>query len=298
VQATDLSREDPEGSSLGADPDNECVPIEQPTVLAVLAIVGTLALWAAALALKRVDRRVLIRGIRNGALIGVVLMIGVALVVAFVLKASESSLFAHSDVAAVLGVGLLVGLMVAGAYLWIGTCLIALGLIFRAKAGWVTAGAWAAVPVIVVSAGFGYVSFKSVQAEASQPQNVTGAATLSLSGARLGDVSVQATATCELDRLGGVAVDASGTSPDNRTVDVSFSVDAGGGNASIQLNVGGVTAGPGKGWNPGPDTMVVQPGSSRSSGTVMLMNIVPLTAQSEPDPTERWSGQFSWTCNG
>ena len=130
----------------------------------IVALGVTAVLWAAAFVLGRVDARVTARGLRNGALIAAALF-GITVVIVTFVYNGRAVFVDTLDLTGAFELGLIVGAVVAVSYLWLGAVLIAIGLIFRSKPQWSTLGAWAAVPVIVVSLGFGYVSYRSVNAE-------------------------------------------------------------------------------------------------------------------------------------
>jgi hypothetical protein len=181
--------------------------------------------------------------------------------------------------------------------------LIAIGLIFRSKPAWTTVGAWAAVPVIVVSLGFGYVSFRSVSDEGSRPTTYLGTAMLELTGDRLGSVSVSVDwAQCQYDSSGAMRLVAGReaghpvTTDDGTPVFLQFDLDSTATKPSIQIVIGKADVEPGKGWDPGT-SISVAPGTIPRDGSVTLTGLVPLTDNGDPDPTERWSGTFSWSCS-
>lgn len=276
-------------SSATSSADNERVGFDFRTVLALAAAVVTVALWATAFALHRVDRAVTLRGLRNGVLVALVLF-----ALTFVV---ETLLFDP-------GLGVLAGLLVAGGYLWLGTTLIPIGLLVGSKRAWTTMGAWAAVPIIVMSAGFGYAAYRAVQQDTTSSVAENGTFSLDLSGARLGSVTINGGASCQLDNRGGLRLEAgagSGTSTlatsDGRSVSIGYAMDSDGTNASFTVSVGPITAIPGEGWAPSPETIEVSPTSTPRAGQATLAAIVPLTVSGTPDRTERWSGSFSWTCS-
>ena len=144
-----------------------------PRIVAFVAIAATVVLWAVAIVLGRVDARVTARGLRNGSLIALVLFAITAVIVALVFN-GRAVFLATLDLTGAVELGLLVGLIVGLGYLWLGSVLIAIGLIFRSKPQWTTLGAWSAVPVIVVAAGFGYTSYRSVAADTSSMERSSG----------------------------------------------------------------------------------------------------------------------------
>lgn len=257
--------------------------------LLVLGAVVTVVLWAAAFAMRRVDREVTIRGLRNGLLVALGLFLVTAILVTMLFDIS---------------LGILVGAVIALGYFWVGAMLIPLGLLFRARPDWTKLGAWVAVPIIVMSAGFGYAAYRAVQEEGAPPTSTNGTVTLSLSGAQLGTVDASGAATCQFDSSGALRLQAGAgiggsalNATDGRPVTIQYAMDANGANRSIQLGVSGVKAVPGQGWDPSPQTIALSPTSTAHAGQVTLSGVVPLDANGEPDPTEVWSGVFSWTCS-
>ncbi len=150
-----------------------------PPVVALILIIATVLLWAAAIILGRVDGRVTARGLRNGALIATALFAITAVIVALVFN-GRAVFLVTLDLAGAIELGLLVGLVVGLGYLWLGSVLIAIGLIFKSKPQWTTLGAWAAVPVVVMAAGFGYASYKSVTSEGAAASSANGSMHLNL----------------------------------------------------------------------------------------------------------------------
>jgi hypothetical protein len=259
--------------------------------LALLILVSVSAgLWAAAIALRRVERDVTLRGLRNGLLAALVLFLVTATLVTFMFDVS---------------LGILVGAVIGLGYFWLGAILIPIGLLFHARPDWTRVGAWVAVPIIVMSAGFGYAAYRAVQQEGAPPTSTNGTVELSLSGARLGTANASGAATCQFDNTGALRLQAGagiGGSPlnatDGRPVTIQYAMDANGANRSIQLGVSGVKAVPGQGWDPSPQTIALSPTSTAHAGQVTLSGMVPLDANGEPNPTEVWSGVFNWTCSG
>jgi hypothetical protein len=272
-----------------------------PRIVVGAAIVLTVILWAAAIVLQRVDARVTARGFRNGSLIAVVLFLIATIVVTIYFNGRTSGLITL-DLPGALAIGVFVGLLVGLGYLWLGGILMAFGLIFKSKPAWSTAGVWAAVPVIVVSLGFGYVSFRSVQQEGSDPSTYLGGVDLELSGAQLGDVHASGKSQCQYDETGAVRVRAGGgvggvalNSDGGVPIYIQFGLDATATQPTIQIMVGRIEADPGNGWQPSLETIAVAPGSTPQHGEAVLSGILPLV-NARPDPTERWSGHFTWSC--
>lgn len=259
-------------------------------IFAGIALTGIL--WAIPIALQRVDARVTARGFRNGSVIATGIFLVSAVIVAILFDQGGAILL-----------GVFVGLILALGYLWLGSLLIAIGLIFRAKPAWTTVGAWAAVPVIVVSVGFGYVSFRSVRDEGSSPPTYLGLVDLEVTGANLGSVHASGDAQCQYDstgavrvKAGTVAADSTLTTEDGRLVSVQFDLDAAASAPSLTLVIGVAEADPGKGWQPSPQTIKLAPGSTPRDGSATLTGLVPLGADAFPDERDRWSGQLTWSC--
>ena len=164
-------------------------------------------------------------------------------------------------------------MLVSFAYLWLGAVLIAVGLIFRSKPAWTTLGAWAAVPVIVVSLGFGYVSFRSVSDQGTQPQTYLGLVDLELSGPTLGTLHASGRAQCQYDSTGAMRLQSgnglNGTTlvtDEGGQLYVQLDVDAHATAAKIEINLGTVEVVPGEGWQPGLDTIGVAPARCHDMG--------------------------------
>ena len=202
--------------------------------------------------------------------------------------------------------GIFVGLLVALGYLWLGGLLIAVGFFFRAKPAWATVGVWAAVPVIVVSLGFGYVSFRSVEQDGSAPTAYRGSVALELTGEKLGPINVTGNGQCQYDGTGALRLRAGGgvggttiATPDGRQVYVQFdprlvherTVDR----RRRRRCRGGARQGVGARARD----------DRRSSGLGNAIR-VSLDAASRPRAvnsgkairsTERWSGKVTWSCS-
>jgi hypothetical protein len=233
--------------------------------IVAVAVVATIVPWAAALALHRVDAGVTLRGLRNGLIVAAALF-----AVVFVL---EAVLFNAQS-------GLLVGLVVGLGYFWIGSTLIPIGLLFKSKPAWTTLGAWAAVPVIVVSLGFGYVSYRSVGTDA--PNNTTANGTIELSFDSLGGpepVTASGVATCTYDSAGNMTLIAGSTgnaavmSTDGRVIQLELDLNANGTVAGLSLTMSGQQSEP---------TLTLDPGAAPRGGHGRLGGPLP--------------GDFNWTC--
>lgn len=273
-----------------------------PWLVGSTVVAVTVVAWLAASALGRVNRTDTLRGLRNGSIVAVVAFLVTTVVVALIFSLRPPTFVSFNGPVAIV-LGALAGVLVALGYMLVGSLLMAIGFIFHAKSGWTTAGAWAAVPVIVVSLGFGYVSFRSVQQEGAPPASSLGSVALQLTGQQLGAVDVNGHAQCEYDGTGSLRLRAGGgvagttiATPDGRQVYVKFSLDGSAIAPSIQAIVGSAEVDPGKGWTPGPDTITLSPGSTTSAGSAALTNLVPVNAKGVPDTTERWSGKVSWSC--
>jgi len=250
-----------------------------PRVVVFVAVALTVLLWAAAIVLGRVDWRVTARGFRNGALIAAGLFAITATIVAFVFN-GRAVFVVTLDLSGAIGLGLLVGAVVAVGYLWMGGLLIAIGLIFKSKPQWTTLGAWAAVPVIVMAAGFGYASFRSVASEGAAASDANGSLHLATSGTPL--ITADGAATCATDAAGTVTIGA-GTSSDPhiisndaRLISVQITMSPDAPNATLVLTIAAI------------DTTdlssVTTAGSGPSAGQLSL---------SAP----AWTGTLSWACN-
>ena len=252
-----------------------------PRIVAFVAIAATVVLWAVAIVMGRVDARVTARGLRNGSLIAFVLFAISAVIVAFVFN-GRAVFLTTLDLTGAIGLGLLVGLIVGLGYLWLGSVLIAIGLIFRSKPQWTTLGAWAAVPVIVVAAGFGYTSYRSVASDSSTSK-ANGLISLSLNGPGTGRISADGSATCSLDSSGtmtitaGTPTEARIITADGRLTSVQIVASADTGGATIeQFSIAGLDL--------APESATTGPGSTTAAGQLQLSG-------------SNWSGTISWSCN-
>jgi hypothetical protein len=248
-------------------------------LLVALAVAVTAVLWVAALALHRVDARVAARGLRNGALVALALFVLSVVIVTLVFNGR--GVFAQPlDLAGAFQLGVLVGAIVAIGYLWLGVVLIAIGLIAGSKPAWTTLGAWVAVPIIVVSLGFGYVSYRSVTTEGQRPQS-NGTISIGIANGQREVVDTNGPASCTTDANGTTTIVA-GTdedphliSGDGRVVSATVTLRPNGQGAGLDLQVAGL------------DTTAVVPttevASSPAAGQLLLSG--PLG-----------TGTLTWTC--
>jgi len=252
------------------------------TLGVIVAVVVTAVLWATAFVLGRVDIRETAHGFRNGALIAAALFAITVVIVTFVYNGR--AVFADTlDLAGAFQLGLIVGAVVAIGYLWLGALLIAIGLIFRSKPQWSALGAWAAVPVIVVSLGFGYVSYRSVNADATASSSVNGTLSISLSTSGQ-DVPLTANgaATCATSPSGVITIHA-GTNAepqivtdDGRVVSAQVTLSPDAPDASLSMTIAGLGL--------SNMTTVTATGSGYAAGQLQV-TALPLT------------GTFTWACN-
>lgn len=248
--------------------------------LAVAAVV-TATLWVVVIALGRVDARVTARGLRNGALIALALFAITVVIVTFVFN-GRAVFVDVLDLAGAFELGVLVGAVVAIGYLWLGAVLIAIGLIFRSKPQWTTLGAWAAVPVIVVSLGFGYVSYRSVAAEGQQTASANGSLSISLSAGQAEPLTATGAATCSGSPDGTFTIHA-GTdaephivTDDGRLVSVQITLGPDSPDAALTLSIAGLDL----------SEMSTQTasGSGYASGQLQVS-------------AAPWMGTVTWACN-
>jgi hypothetical protein len=265
-----------------------------PKVVLIVGLPATIVLWLATWVRHPEMRGVGARGLRV-ALVG-------AIVVALVMVVLTTLFFNGRDffggtisLQSASSFGLVVGGAVGAGFFWLNSVILATGLWFKASGGWAV-GALAATPVVIAAVGFGFTAFNSYQYEEAQPQEVSGTVALEMNGERLGLVSASGAASCMLQVDGGLMVDASVPATDGRQAVIRISVAATGEVRSVSITVDLSQAFPGKGWEPGPTTTRLVDGWSRAGGRVVLTDLVPLAANGEPDPTERWSGSLSWTC--
>ena len=254
-------------------------------VRAVGLIVGlaiTIVLWAAAFLLGRVDIRETAHGLRNGALIAAVLFAATVVIVTLVYNGR--AVFVDTlDLAGAFQLGLIVGAVIAVGYLWLGTILIAIGLIFRSKPQWSSLGAWAAVPVIIVSLGFGYVSYRSVNADTTPNSGANGTISISLSTPGQDEpLTADGAATCATSPSGVITVHA-GTdaapqivSDDGRLVTALVTLSPDTPNADLTMSIAGLDL---------TDMTTVTATGSGYAGGQLQVTALPLT------------GTLTWACN-
>ncbi len=247
----------------------------------VVAIAVLLVLWITAIAMHRVDGRVTLRGLRNGALIAAALFAITVVIVTLVFN-GRAVFVDRLDLAGAFELGMLVGAVVAVGYLWLGAVLIAIGLIFKSKPQWTTLGAWAAVPIIVMAGGFGYASYKSVNSDSAAASSANGSLHLALSGAQTARVSADGAATCARDADGtltisaGTSADPHLISTDGRLISTQIVTAGNGAAPALQLEIDGVdTSGV---------TVASVLGASAPAGQLTLSA-----------PT--WTGTLAWSCN-
>jgi hypothetical protein len=249
----------------------------------VAAAIVTAALWAAALLLGRVDAKVTARGFRNGVLIAAGLFAVTVVIVTFVYNGR--AVFVDTlDLAGAFELGLIVGAVVAIGYLWLGAVLIAIGLIFRSKPQWSTLGAWAAVPVIVVSLGFGYVSYRSVNAEGKTDSSANGTLSIELSTPGQDEpLTTTGAASCASDAAGtftihaGTAAEPQIVTDDGRLVSVQITLSTDAPQAALAMSIAGLDLS-----NMSTETAA---GSGAASGQIKV-TAAPL------------SGTVTWACSG
>jgi hypothetical protein len=247
----------------------------------IVAIFVTAVLWAVAFALGRVDIRVTARGLRNGALIAAVLFAITLVIVTFAFN-GRAVFVDVLDLNGAFQLGVIVGAVVALGYLWLGTALIAIGLIFRSKPQWSTVGAWAAVPVIVVSLGFGYVSYRSVNAEGQTDPSANGTISMSLDMGQSEPLTATGAASCATSTSGTFTVHA-GTdaepqivSDDGRVVSAQVVLVPGSQDAATTLHITGI------------DTSAMSTETAVGSGP--QRGQIQLTSPG-------WSGTLTWSCD-
>ena len=129
-------------------------PLLALPVLAVMA-----AVWAAAYAKGRVDRRTVSRGLTSG----MVFAAGLGAV-----AAAAALVFYRGD-QPVLAVAAYAALVVAVPLLLLGLTVLPVGLLFGGGSDWARYGAWAAVVVIVVSLGLGYTAYRAFDNDGRTP---------------------------------------------------------------------------------------------------------------------------------
>lgn len=270
-----------------------------------IALIVGLALTVLLLALvartQPAKRPLLRRGIARATLVSILVGLVIGVVVTFTFTGRE---FLDSTVEfpGALLLGLVLATTAAGAFLWLATLLLAVGLWWRGGSGWASYGALIAVPMVAAAVIFGYSILQLLQADAESPTVRVGSASLVLEGGRLGRATASGSATCILWPEGSFGLEA-GFDPqqhfvtaDGRSASVQLGLATDGAVELLAMSVGEVGATPGKGWQPGPETTRPSPGSTAAAGEVALSGIVPLTGSGEPDPDERWQGSLTWDC--
>lgn len=264
-----------------------------PKVVLIVGLPATIVLWVVTWVRHPEMRGVGARGLRV-ALVGAI-VVALVMVVLTTLFFNGRDFFGTISLQSAFSFGLVVGGAVGAGFFWLNLVILAIGLWFKASGGWAV-GALAATPVVIAAVGFGFTAFNSYQYEEAQPQEVSGTVALEMDGERLGLVSASGAASCMLQVDGGLGVSANVLTSDGRQTDIQMGVAASGEVLSVAISVDQSQAFPGKGWEPGPTTTRLVDGWSRAGGQLILVGLVPLDGDGEPDPTERWSGSLSWTC--
>jgi hypothetical protein len=263
----------------------------------LIIVLAAVVPWAIASALGRVDAGVTLSGLRNGLIVAVLIGAAVGVLVALFNNGDAEEIGISSA-----GIGAIIGVFVGFAYFWLGSTLIPIGLIFKAKPAWSTVGAWAAVPIIVVSLGLGYTAYRSADDSSATQTTANGTVQLSLNTGGVRPISASGVATCSTDKSGSESVvagtkgNAAIMSTEGTVVQITFDLEPGATNPSIVLTVANESAMPGKGWDASPQTIALDPGSNMIGGHATLTGLVPHGADGQPVPNTTWSGDFTWLC--
>jgi hypothetical protein len=261
--------------------------------LLVLGLAATVALWVVTWARHPEMRGLAARGIRM-ALVGAI-VVALVMVVLTTLFFNGRDFFGTISLGSAFSFGLVVGGFVGAGFFWLNTVILPIGLWFKATDGWAV-GSVLATPVVVAAVGFGFTAYNAYQYQSQQPQVEAGTMNVELTGQRLGRVVAVSAADCQFLPDGGFHMDANLTALDGRSVSVQMGLAADGEISVVAVRVGDSFAGPGKGWDIGPDTTRLVNGWSHTGGQMELTDLVPLGGDGEPDPTERWSGSLSFGC--
>lgn len=262
----------------------------------LVAAVATVVIWAAAV-VRRLDRSVVLRGLRVG--LAVSLVIGAAItVLVTVVMAGRPFIFTTLDFKDAFFLGLLLAAPIAVGFFWIGSDLLLLGLLFRRGESWATRGAWFATPIAALVGAAVIGGIGALRDQQAQPTMVAGSASLQVSGEMLGAVAAAGDVQCRAWPDGMFRLDGGGnytnlTSDDPRPITIYLVVDSIG-NPTMGTMVGNLEAFPGKGGD--TSTTVLEPGWSRQRGALTFNNLVPSDTGFQPSPTERWSGRLTWDC--
>ena len=262
--------------------------------LLVMGLAATIVLVAVTYSRRSSVRDIYRRGFINACVAGLVVAAVTALLVTLFLNGKD--FFGTISLSSAFGAGLIVGAAVGLGFFWLNMVILSIGMWFKPANSWPLGEAFA-TPVVIAAVGFGAIAFNTYQYQQAQPRAVPGTAQIVIDGQTLGHASAAGSANCQLLVDGGLSLDATITADDGRQVDIQLGIPSSGDSPNMAIVVGNVQAFPGKGWDPASTTHLA-PVWNRASGQLTFDGLVPLDVNAEPDPTERWSGNLSWTCPG
>jgi hypothetical protein len=242
--------------------------------------------------MRPATRSIARRGVTNALIAGLIVGVIAAVIVALFFYGKD--FFGTIGLGQAVSLGLVAGSAIGAAFFWSNLVILEIGLWFRPAESWAV-GAPFATPVILAAVGFGYVSYSAYQAQSQQPTVVGGTVEIVINGQRLGHVTARGSADCTLPVDGGLNIDATVSADNGQQARVQLAIR----NDQVTmlaLGVGDSFATPGKGWSISDETVNLPPSDVRTRGAVDFAHLVPLLADGEPDPTERWDGALSWSC--
>lgn len=270
--------------------------------VAVVAVAPALLL-AMAWRSGHLDRRQLLRGARNGALVALLLAAGLVGLTTL-LGTGQPFLFGTLDMAAAFRLGLLLGVPVGVGYLWLGLAVMAVGLMAGAGRSWATRGAWLATPVfaivVVSAAGFAF----AMAQRGSDPTVITrpGQLELTLQRGATAPVTAAGPTECRASTTGsftlhagdgGIPPLASG-SGSLATVQLSIVDDE---VAVLVVSFDQLFASPARAADGPPPAVSLAPGWTRAAGQLSFSGLLPLDPDDGlPIEDQPWRGTIGWTC--
>jgi hypothetical protein len=261
----------------------------------VAVAIGATVVLAAVTYVKRPEQRPIARRGATYALIAALIIGGIVAAYVTTLVNGSEGIFGTIRLGQALTLGVIAGAALGFAYASLNVLILVVGLWFRPSPSWAI-GAALATPVIVAAVGFGITAYNAYQYQAQQPQVEAGTMNVELTGKRLEPVVAVGSADCQFLADGGFHMDADLTAADGRLVSVQLGLAADGEVQVLAIGVGPSFAYPGRGWDIGPDTTRLVNGWNHTGGQMEMTDLVPLGADGEPDPTERWSGSLTFGC--
>ncbi|CAN5634801.1 hypothetical protein BH23CHL7_BH23CHL7_00130 [soil metagenome] len=249
------------------------------------------------------SRGELLRGLRNGLLVALVLFVLVGGAVA-ALTFGRPVLFGTTlELSGALALGALAGSIVAIGYFAFGTVVLLVGLLRRPSPRWMTRDAWLVAPVVavLVVAAWGFAA--GLGEYADRPITRAGTVNLAVAGPDFGQADAQGQAQCILHdgtdlvvragTAGGEAAVTTLETEDGVVLGIQLALP-GAAASGLQLDIGGRSAWAGKSVDARLDTA---PGANRFGGTLHFSGLAPLDPRTgEPEPGEGWRGTLTWAC--